>query len=56
MKQQEANKPDEASRLVRKIFPHVELLMEHPELVPGIPELRPASCYRQLVENPRRIF
>lgn len=50
------DKPDAASRLVRSVFSHVELLAQHPELGPRIPELRPASRYRQLVEGPCRLF
>jgi toxin ParE1/3/4 len=47
---------DAASRLVRRVFDHVEMLVQHPELGPRIPELRPRSRYRQLVEPPCRIF
>lgn len=45
-----------ATRLVRRVFEHVELLADHPELRPCIPELRPASRYRQIVESPCRVF
>ncbi|MGA2656072.1 MAG: type II toxin-antitoxin system RelE/ParE family toxin [Verrucomicrobiota bacterium] len=50
------DKPGAASNLVRRVFSHVELLAEHPELGPTVPELRPASRYRQLVEPPCRVF
>jgi len=50
------DKPDAASGLVRRVFSHVERLAKHPELGPGIPELRPSSRYRQLVEPPCRIL
>src|SRR2546423_14989918 len=50
------DKPDAASRLVKSIFKHVDMLTQHPELGPRIPELRPASRYRQLVEGPCRLF
>ena len=48
--------PDAASLLVRRVFAHVELLAQHPELGPRIPELLPRSRYRQLVEAPCRVF
>ena len=48
--------PDAAARLVRRVFSHVELLSEHPELGPRIPELLPRSRYRQIVETPCRVF
>ncbi|HXP60338.1 MAG TPA: type II toxin-antitoxin system RelE/ParE family toxin [Dongiaceae bacterium] len=50
------DKPGAASSLVGRVFSHVELLAEHPELGPAVPELRPSSRYRQLVEPPCRIF
>jgi plasmid stabilization system protein ParE len=50
------DKPDAASRLVHRVFERVELLAQHPELGPIIPELSPNSRYRQLVESPCRIF
>ncbi|HWF18138.1 MAG TPA: type II toxin-antitoxin system RelE/ParE family toxin [Verrucomicrobiae bacterium] len=50
------DKPDAASRLVRRVFERVELLAKHPELGPRIPELSRNSLYRQLVESPCRIF
>jgi len=50
------DKPEPASELVRRVFAHVELLSTHPELGPIIPELRPNSRYRQIVEPPCRIF
>ena len=50
------DKPQAASDLVRRVFAHVELLDAQPELGPVIPELRPSSRYRQLVESPCRIF
>jgi len=50
------DKVDAASHLVQRVFEHVEMLAQHPELGPRIPELRPASRYRQLVEDPCRVF
>jgi len=50
------DKPEPASQLVRRVFAHVELFSTHPELGPVIPELRPHSRYRQIVEPPCRIF
>lgn len=50
------DKPEAAANLVRQVFYRVEMLAEHPELGPVIPELRPSSRYRQLVEPPCRIF
>lgn len=50
------DKPDAASRLVKRVFDHVKLLGNHPELGPRIPELSRSSPYRQLVESPCRIF
>jgi|SRR6266496_3036767 len=50
------DKPDAASRLVDRVFKHVELLARHPELGPTISELRPISTYRQIVEPPCRVF
>jgi toxin ParE1/3/4 len=48
--------PDAACRLVRRVFSRVELLAQHPELGPRIPELSRNSPCRQLVESPCRIF
>jgi len=48
--------PDAAGRLVRRVFSHIESLAQHPELGPRIPELLPASRYRQIVESPCRVF
>ena len=45
-----------ADRLVAKVFERVAMLAEHPELGPCIPELRPESRFRQLVESPCRVF
>jgi len=50
------DKPEPASDLVRRVFAHVELLGTQPELGPVLPELRPNSRYRQIVEPPCRIF
>jgi plasmid stabilization system protein ParE len=50
------DKPEAASGLVRRVFAHVELLSAQPELGPAVPELRPNSRYRQIVESPCRIF
>lgn len=51
-----ADNPDAAARLVRRVFSHIELLSQHPQLGPRIPELLPASRYRQIVEPPCRVF
>ncbi|MEM8952731.1 MAG: type II toxin-antitoxin system RelE/ParE family toxin [Verrucomicrobiota bacterium] len=48
--------PDAAKRLVRRVFEHVEQLMDHPESGSIPPELLPAKAYRQIVEPPCRIF
>jgi toxin ParE1/3/4 len=50
------DKPGAARRLVQRVFARVERLVEHPELGPTIPELRPGSRYRQIVEAPCRVF
>ncbi len=50
------DKPEAAARLVRRVFERVEMLADHPELGPRIPELARGSAYRQLVESPCRIF
>src|SRR5439155_24994794 len=50
------DKPDAATNLVQRVFRHVEMLAQHPELGPRVPELRPASRYRQIVEDPCRVF
>jgi plasmid stabilization system protein ParE len=50
------DKPDAAKNLVRRVFEHVELLAEHSDLGPIIPELQPGRRYRQLVETLCRIF
>lgn len=52
----ELDNPDAASRLVRRVYAHIEMLTQHPKLWPRIPELRPASRYRQIVEPPCRVF
>ena len=50
------DKPEAAARLVRRVFSHVEMLVSQPELGPSVPELRPGSSYRQVVEPPCRVF
>lgn len=50
------DKPDAASRLVKRVFERVLLLETHPELGPRIPELSRNAPYRQVVETPCRIF
>lgn len=50
------DKPDAASHVVRRVFERVEILAQHPELGPRIPELSRSSPFRQLVESPCRIF
>lgn len=49
------DKPDAARELVRRIFKHVEQLIEQPESGPRVPELR-GLRYRQIVESPCRVF
>ncbi|MGO8698860.1 MAG: type II toxin-antitoxin system RelE/ParE family toxin [Limisphaerales bacterium] len=49
------DKPEPASNVVRRVFGHVELLGAQLELGPIVPELRPHSRYRQIVEPPCRI-
>jgi plasmid stabilization system protein ParE len=50
------DKADAAARFVQAVFGHIQLLAENPELGPRIPELRPRSRYRQIVEPPCRVF
>lgn len=50
------DKPEAASNLVQRVFAHVEILGAHPNIGRVIPELRPSSRYRQIVEPPCRIF
>jgi plasmid stabilization system protein ParE len=50
------DKPDAAARLVQRVFHHVELLKEQPELGARIRELPKNTRYRQLVERPCRVF
>jgi plasmid stabilization system protein ParE len=50
------DKPEAASRLVHRVFAHIEKLSRHPQLGPRIPELLPASRYRQIIEPPCRVF
>src|SRR4029077_5187948 len=50
------DKPDAAARLVSRVFDHVAILANHPELGSRIRELSRSSPYRQLVETPRRVF
>ena len=47
--------PQAASRLVQRVFQHVEQLAEQPESGSRPPEMR-RSRYRQIVEPPCRIF
>ncbi len=47
--------PDAASRLVKKIFSHVDQLSDHPESGSRPQELK-RSRYRQIIEPPCRIF
>lgn len=49
------DKPDAASRLVRKVFQKVDLLEDFPEMCP-VPRDLPNSRYRHLVIPPLRIF
>jgi toxin ParE1/3/4 len=48
--------PAAAKRLVKKVFRHVEQLVNHPESGSCPKELRPMKRYRQIVEKPCRIF
>jgi plasmid stabilization system protein ParE len=50
------DKPVAASRLVQRVFRHVEMLATHPDLGSRIPELRRNSPHRQVVEAPCRVF
>jgi plasmid stabilization system protein ParE len=50
------DKPEAAAGLVRRIFAHVEKLVDFPVLGPRVPELLPGSRYRQIVEPPCRVF
>ena len=50
------DEPDAASRMVQRVFGHVELLAAHPDLGSRIPELRRDSRHRQIVEAPCRVF
>ena len=47
--------PDAARALVRRVFHHVEQLIEHPQSGSKPPELR-GWGYRQIVEPPCRVF
>ncbi|MBA3834002.1 MAG: type II toxin-antitoxin system RelE/ParE family toxin [Chthoniobacterales bacterium] len=47
--------PQAARHLVRRVFQHVEQLVEHPESGSRPPEMR-QSRYRQIVEAPCRVF
>jgi len=47
--------PDAARALVRRVFHHVEQLIEHPRSGSKPPELR-GWGYRQIVEPPCRVF
>ena len=49
------NKPDAARELMRRIFKHVEQLIEQPESGSRVSEL-PGLGYRQIVEPPCRVF
>jgi plasmid stabilization system protein ParE len=48
--------PEAAVGLVRRVFAHVDRLTGHPHLGPRIPELRPSTRYRQIIEPPCRVF
>lgn len=47
--------PDAARALVRRVFQHVDQLVDHPRSGSKPPELR-GSRYRQIVEPPCRVF
>jgi toxin ParE1/3/4 len=44
-----------ASKLVQRVWAHVEQLAEHPESG-SLPLELPNGCYRQIVEPPCRVF
>jgi len=48
--------PEAARQLVRRVFDHVEKLVDHPKLGSVPRELRPIKAYRQIVEPPCRAF
>ena len=48
--------PDAARAFVRRVFAHVEQLVNHPESGSRPRELGRRSSYRQIVEPPCRIF
>ncbi len=48
--------PVAAKKLVRRVFDHVEQLINHPKSGSVPPELRKLRPYRQIVEKPCRIF
>ncbi len=48
--------PEAAKGLVRRVFAHIEKLVEHPKLGSIPAELRPVKAYRQIVEPPCRVF
>ena len=47
--------PEAAKQLVRRVFQHVEQLVQHPESGSKPPELK-GWRYRQIVEPPCRVF
>jgi plasmid stabilization system protein ParE len=47
---------DAAAGLVKRVFAHIEMLASNPQLGPRIPELRPESPHRQIVEPLCRVF
>ena len=50
------DKPNAARKLVQRVFARIDMLARHPELGSSVPELRPGTRYRQLVETPCRVF
>ena len=48
--------PEAARALIRRVFAHVERLVEQPESGSRPRELGPRSRYRQIVEPPCRVF
>ncbi len=49
------DKPEDAKKLVRKIFGHVDVLERHPEAGGRVPKLKGGLC-RQVVEPPCRVI
>lgn len=48
--------PEAAKRLVKRVFNHVEQLVDNPKSGSVPPELKKLASYRRIVEKPCRIF